>query len=79
MSGRRMTTKDAIMLSGVLGLAVLGLLLLVLKPFSGFERELPENVGKTASMPAVNATEKRWKRESIRRLVIRGKKQIPKA
>ncbi len=58
MSGRRMTTKDAIMLSGVLGLAVLGLLLLVLKPFSGFERELPENVGKTASMPAVNATEK---------------------
>lgn len=52
MSGRGMKTKDAIMLSGVLGLVVLAMLLVVLKPFSNFERDMPEEVGKTVSTPA---------------------------
>lgn len=54
MSGRRMKTKDAIMLSGVLGLAVLAMLLLALKPFSSFENDMPESAGGNVSTPAIS-------------------------
>lgn len=57
MTGRRMKTKDAIMISGALGLAVLILLLWALKPFSGFENEGTVTAEETASPPAVSVPE----------------------
>lgn len=57
MLRRRMRMKDAIILSGVLGFAVLLLLLFVLKPFSGFESSMPEPPKQAASGPSASVVQ----------------------